>query len=110
MTSLDDQAKLNVLRDRLKNRVDVIIAERKAEKITEAERLNEIDMSNTTGTGWPESYSLHANVKLTAEQKAVIEQSGEPESQWIRGAVQDRIDKEAHYARANEAHRNNPGG
>jgi hypothetical protein len=63
----------------------------------------------TDGTGWPgirqwmhkqtdpiegEAYNQHANVKLTAEQKAVIEASGEPESQWIREAIQMRIDQE----------------
>lgn len=60
------------------------------------------------GTGWPgirqymhdqtdDAYNRHANVKLTADQKAAIEASGEPESQWIREAIQMRIDQEAHY-------------
>jgi hypothetical protein len=62
-------------------------------------------------TGWPggefadgEAYSHHANVKLTQEQLDYINNSGEPISQWIRGAVQERMDTEAHYKRANERH------
>ncbi len=51
-----------------------------------------------TGTGWPEAerdaYDTHANVKLTAEQLAYIEESRESISQWIRSAVQSRIQLE----------------
>jgi hypothetical protein len=61
------------------------------------------------GTGWPggelpdgESYNTHANVKLTAEQKQRIADSGESESQWIREAVQERLDREAFTRRLRE--------
>jgi hypothetical protein len=54
---------------------------------------------NPTGTGWPEpesdGYTIHANTKLNSEQKKAIDQSGEPESQWIREAIQERLDREA---------------
>lgn len=49
------------------------------------------------GTGWvgeDVSYTTHANVKLTVEQKEAIERSGEPESQWIREAVEARLERE----------------
>jgi hypothetical protein len=53
------------------------------------------------GTGWvgdnefsDVAYSSHANAKLTTEQKEEIAKSGESESQWIREAVQERIDRE----------------
>ena len=65
-----------------------------------------------TGTGWPGSefpdtgedvaYNHHANVKLNQEQLDHIYDSGIPISQWIREAVQARIDTEAHYQRARE--------
>jgi hypothetical protein len=44
----------------------------------------------------PESsgYVVHKNVKLSADQAAVIDASGEADSQWIREAVQQRIDSE----------------
>jgi hypothetical protein len=63
-------------------------------------------------TGWPggefpenlgdDAYNHHANVKLNQEQLDHIIDSGEPISQWIRDAIQERIEKEAHY---NESHR-----
>lgn len=53
-------------------------------------------------TGWPggefsdgEAYSHHANVKLNQEQLDYIYDSQIPISQWIREAVQARIDTEA---------------
>jgi hypothetical protein len=51
------------------------------------------------GTGWPgnetpESYNVHANVKLTEDQKNKIAESGESESQWIREAVEMRLAQE----------------
>lgn len=46
------------------------------------ERVNEIR----------ETYTVHKNVKLSRDQAAVIDASGEPDSQWIREAVQRRID------------------
>ena len=55
---------------------------------------------NETGVGWPggepdrEPYDSHANVKLTEEQLVYIQESGEAISQWIRSAVQDRIERE----------------
>jgi hypothetical protein len=51
-------------------------------------------------TGWPggefegDAYNQHANVKLTQEQLDHITDSGEPISQWIRDAIQARIDRE----------------
>ena len=66
-------------------------------------------MTAEEGTGWPGgvfedlAFSHHANVKLSQEQLDYIYDSGEPISQWIRDAVQARIDTEAHYTRANEA-------
>jgi hypothetical protein len=36
-------------------------------------------------------YSVHKNVRLTADQGALIEASGEPDSQWIREAVEMRL-------------------
>jgi hypothetical protein len=53
----------------------------------------------TEGTGWPnnespESYNVHANVKLTEAQKAKIAESGESESQWIREAIEMRLEHE----------------
>lgn len=42
------------------------------------------------GTG---RYNVHKNVKLTEDQAHVIEMSGESDSQWIREAVQMRIDR-----------------
>jgi hypothetical protein len=57
-----------------------------------------------TGVGWPDSgehpdyrgfYSKHANVKLSPEQKEAIARSGQPESEYIREAVQMRLDREA---------------
>jgi hypothetical protein len=44
---------------------------------------------------WDEPYTSHANTKLSEAQKAYIEASGEATSQWIREAVQQRIDAEA---------------
>lgn len=38
-----------------------------------------------------ERYSVHKNVKLTPEQATAIEASGEPDSQWIREAVEMRL-------------------
>jgi hypothetical protein len=38
-----------------------------------------------------DSYNVHKNVKLTQEQAAAIEASGEPDSQWIREAVEMRL-------------------
>lgn len=68
-------------------------------------------------TGWPGAefpenlgdvaYNNHANVKLNQEQLDYIYDSGEPISQWIRDAIQARIETEAHYKRANESHRRN---
>jgi hypothetical protein len=51
------------------------------------------------GIGWPnnespESYNVHANVKLTQEQKDKIAMSGESESQWIREAIEMRFERE----------------
>lgn len=40
------------------------------------------------------SYDLTATVKLSPEQAAYVKASDEPVSQWIRGAVQERIDRE----------------
>jgi hypothetical protein len=60
-----------------------------------------------TGVGWPEAddrgaysrkYSEHANVKLSPEQKEAIARSGQPESEYIREAVQMRLDREGVYA------------
>jgi hypothetical protein len=73
-------------------------------------------MNDSTGTGWPgirqymhdeATFTQHANVKLTEDQLDYIYDSGEPISQWIRDAIQARIDTEAHYKRANESHRRN---
>jgi len=48
-----------------------------------------------TGTGWPgPEFPEHANVKLTAEQKAKINESGDPESTWIRQAIVERLERE----------------
>ena len=74
-------------------------------------------MEDGTGTGWPgirqymhdqtdDPYSHHANVKLNQEQLDYIYDSGEPISQWIRNAIQARIDTEAHK-RANERQHEN---
>lgn len=67
-------------------------------------------MKDNTGTGWPgirqymhdatDPYSHHANVKLNQEQLDYIYDSDIPISQWIREAIQARIDTEAHYKRA----------
>lgn len=52
------------------------------------------------GTGWmgdlevEGNYNIHANAKLTQEQKAAIAASGESESQWIREAVEERLERE----------------
>lgn len=58
-----------------------------------------------SGTGWPgpefpqyrkgermdESYTEHVNSKLPQKWCALIEQSGDPISQWIREAVRQRL-------------------
>lgn len=36
-------------------------------------------------------YTVHKNVRLTPGQGAAIEASGEPDSQWIREAVEMRL-------------------
>lgn len=50
------------------------------------------------GTGWvgdiEGNYNVHANAKLTLEQKEAIAASGESESQWIREAVEERLERE----------------
>jgi hypothetical protein len=72
-----------------------------------------MDKSVSESTGWPGAefpeylgmdvaYNQHANVKINQEQLDYIYESGEPISQWIRDAIQARINTEAHYKRANE--------
>jgi hypothetical protein len=39
-------------------------------------------------------YTEHMNVRLTKEQAAMVRESGETDSQWIREAVQQRLDRE----------------
>jgi hypothetical protein len=61
--------------------------------------MNELDefWEASTGTGWVGegvAYNFHANAKLTEEQKGIIAMSGESESQWIREAVEMRIEQE----------------
>lgn len=59
-------------------------------------------------TGWPggefdgDAYNQHANVKLTQEQLDHIIGSGEPISQWIREAIQMRIETEGNINKLND--------
>lgn len=40
------------------------------------------------------TYTVHMNTRLTPDQAAAIRASGEADSQWIRDAVQQRLDRE----------------
>jgi hypothetical protein len=45
------------------------------------------------GKGAP-VYTEHMNVKLTPEQAAAIRASGDPDSTWVRKAVEERLERE----------------
>jgi DNA-binding transcriptional regulator LsrR (DeoR family) len=57
--------------------------------------VKEADVADPSrnGKGDPR-YTVHMNVKLTPEQAAVIRASGQPESTWIREAVERALDGE----------------
>lgn len=52
------------------------------------------EKDNGDGTFTYDPYDNTMTVKLSREQSTYVKASGEPWSQWIRGAVQERIDRE----------------